>query len=193
MSKLISNKWWLFAGFVFVAALSRLLPHPYNFTPIGGMALFAGGVLSGKRLFWIIPIVAYYISDLLVNNILYASFYDSFVWSGHLFVYISLFAIIFMGRYLLQKITVGRLLIGTISASGIFFILTNFGVWLASPMYPPTFEGLIACYAAAIPFLHNTLAGDAFYVTLLFGSYAWITQNQPSLLLKRIDWSSRNG
>ena len=186
MSKLISNKWWLFAGFVLIAALSRLLPHPYNFTPIGGMALFAGGVLSGKRLFWVIPILAYYISDLLVNNILYASYYDSFVWGGHLFVYISLFAIIILGKLLLNKITVGRLVVGSISASILFFVLSNLGVWISSPMYALSLEGLIACYAAAIPFFHNTLAGDAFYVTLLFGSYYWITQYYPSLALKAI-------
>lgn len=186
MSKLISNKWWFFAGFIFVAALSRLLPHPYNFTPIGGMALFAGGVLSGKRLFWILPLIAYYISDLLVNNILYASYFDSFVWTGHLFVYISLFAIIVFGKKLLKKITIGRLIIGSLGASTVFFLLTNFGVWISSPMYPLNFEGLIACYGAAIPFFQNTLAGDAFYVTLLFGSYYWITTTYPSLSLKEI-------
>lgn len=183
MAKLISNKWWLFAGFILIAALSRLLPHPYNFTPIGGMALFAGGLLSGKRLFWLIPIVAYYISDLLVNNILYASYYDSFIWSGHLFVYISLFAIIILGKFLLKKLSIGRLVIGSLSASTIFFLLSNFGVWLSSTTYPMSWEGLIACYAAAIPFFQNTLAGDAFYVMVLFGSYAFITSRYPSLLL----------
>ena len=183
MAKLISNKWWLFAGFVLIAALSRLLPHPYNFAPIGGMALFAGGVLSGKRLFWLIPLVAYYISDLLVNNILYASYYDSFVWGGHLFVYISLFAIIVLGKLLLTKLSIGRLVIGSLSASTLFFLLSNFGVWLSSATYPPNWEGLMACYAAAIPFFQNTLAGDAFYVTILFGSYAFLTSRYPSLLL----------
>jgi hypothetical protein len=183
MAKLISNKWWLFAGFIVIAALSRLLPHPYNFTPIGGMALFAGGLLSGKRLFWLIPLVAYYISDLLVNNILYASYYDSFIWSGHLFVYISLFAIIILGKFLLKKLSIGRLVIGSLSASTIFFLLSNFGVWLSSTTYPMSWEGLIACYAAAIPFFQNTLAGDAFYVLILFGSYAFITSKYPSLLL----------
>ncbi len=186
MSKVISNKWWLFAGFIFVAAMSRLLPHPYNFTPIGGMALFAGGLLSVKKLYWVVPLVAYYISDLLVNNILYASYYDSFVWGGHLTVYLSLFAIIILGKYVLSKISLGRLIGASLGASGLFFIITNFGVWFSSPLYPKTLEGLMACYAAAIPFFQNTIAGDLFYVGVLFGSYTVLTSYLPQLRLKKV-------
>jgi hypothetical protein len=148
------------------------------------MALFAGGVLSGKRIFWIIPIVAYWISDLLVCNILYASFYDGFVWFGQPFVYLSLIAIVALGSVLLKKINIVRLIGGSLGASVIFFLLTNLGVWMSSPSYPPTWEGLMACYTAAIPFFQNTIAGDLFYVTLLFGSYAVITKYYPAYKLK---------
>lgn len=184
MQQIVKHKWWIFAGFVFVAALSRLLPHPYNFAPIGGMALFAGGVLSGKRLFWIIPLLAYWVSDLLVNNILYASYFDGFVWFGHPFVYLSLFLIVGLGKLLLNKISISRVIAGSLSASVVFFILSNLGVWLVAPTYPPTWAGLMACYTAAIPFFQYTVAGDLFYVTILFGSYTLITQYYPAWKLK---------
>lgn len=184
MQQIVKHKWWIFAAFLLVAALSRLLPHPYNFTPIGGMALFAGGLLSGKRLFWLVPLLAFWVSDLLVNNVLYASYFDEFVWFGHPFVYLSLFLIIIIGKLLLKKISIPRLLGGSLAASALFFLLSNFGVWLTGLTYPLSWEGLMACYAAAIPFFQNTVAGDLFYVTLLFGSYTLITSYNPHWRLK---------
>ena len=184
MRKIVKHKWWIFAGFVLAAALSRILPHPYNFTPIGGMALFAGGVLSGKRLYWIVPLIAYWISDLLVMNILYASYYEGMVWFGLPSVYLSIILIVVLGRTILKKIKLSRLIAGSLGASVIFYLVTNFGVWLSSPTYPLSWTGLIACYEAAIPFFQNTVAGDLFYVTILFGSYALITKYYPAWKLK---------
>lgn len=183
MAKLIQNRWWIFAGFVLIVALSRLLPHPYNFTPVGGMALFAGGILSSKRLFWIVPLIAYWISDLLVMNLWYAAD-GSFIWGGVLSVYISLFGIILLGKWLLKKVTIPRMAGATVGASVMFFIITNFQVWIISPMYPTSWAGLIECYTLALPFFWNTLAGDAFYVTLLFGSYQLVTHYYPQFRLK---------
>ena len=184
MQQIVKHKWWIFAGFVLVAALSRLLPHPYNFTPIGGMALFAGGMLSNRKFYWIVPLIAYWISDLLVMNFLYAGFYDAFMWWGQPMVYVSIFLIVIVGKFLLNKISLPRLIGGSLAASIIFFLVSNFGVWMSGMGYPLTWEGLVACYAAAIPFFQNTLAGDLFYVTVLFGSYVAITSYFPAWRLK---------
>ena len=75
---------------------------------------------------------------------------------------------------------------GAALASAIlFFVVTNFGVWLSSGMYPPTLAGLAACYVAAIPFFQNTLAGDLFFAALLFGGFALAERALPALRERR--------
>lgn len=184
MNQLAKHKWWFFAGFIFVVAFSRLLPHPYNFTPVGGMALFAGALFGGRKMLWLVPLVAYLISDLLVNNILYASYYESFIWMTSPAVYLSLAAIILIGHFMLKRINAKNMVLASVSASVLFFLITNAFVWYASPTYPNTVAGLMSSYTAGIPFFWNTLAGDLFYCSLLFGSYSIWVKKYPAFRLK---------
>lgn len=170
-------------GFIGLAVLSRILPHPYNFTPLGAIALFGAAYFTDKKWAIIIPLVAMWISDLFLNNLVYTSIYGGFTlfnW-GMLWIYGSLILIALLGMKVLKKVTVPRIIGGALSASVIFFIVSNFGVWLTSPMYPLNFGGLIASYTAAIPFFHNTLAGDLVYCSVLFGAYEYAKFKYPSL------------
>ena len=178
-------KWWVFAAFILIVALSRLLPHPYNFTPIGGMALFAGSVFAGRKLLMIIPIIAYMISDILVNNLIYANYYDEFIWITSPSVYLSLALIIALGYFMLRKIKAKNVILASVAASVLFYLITNFFVWLGSPTYPTNFAGLMSSYTAAIPFFWNTLVGDLFYCTLLFGSYVLLVKSNPEYKVSR--------
>jgi hypothetical protein len=63
----------------------------------------------------------------------------------------------------------------------LFFVVTNFGVWAFTDMYPRTGDGLTACFIAAIPFFRNTLAGDLFYAAVLFGGLAWAESRFPQV------------
>lgn len=172
--------------FIFLVALSRLIPHPPNFSPVGGMALF--GVAYYSRRYWayLIPIIAMWISDLAVNNILYAQYFDHFVWfySGAFFTYGAFLLIVVFGTFILKKVRINRLLVATLGASVIFFLVSNFGVWLSSGMYPHTWSGLIACYAAGLPFFRNTLLGDLFYCGLFFGAFELSVRKIPGLQTK---------
>lgn len=174
----------IITGFIVLAALTRLLPHAYNFTPLGAIALFGAAYFTDKKWALMIPLAAFWASDLLLNNISYAAYYDGFTWftSDMLYTYGSIAMIVVLGYYLLKKITFGRVLGGALGASVIFFIVSNFGVWVSGTMYPLSVEGLIACYTAAIPFFHYTIAGNVIYSAVLFGSYEWIKANHPSLL-----------
>lgn len=176
---------YIIIGFIVFAALARLLPHAYNFTPVGAIALFGAAYFTNKKWALIVPLTALFISDLLLNNIMYAAYYEGFAWvtSGFLYLYGSFALVVILGYYLLKKITVGRVLGGAIGASLIFFIVSNFGVWISSPMYPLSIEGLIACYTAAIPFFHNTLAGNLVYSAALFGAFEWLRYRYPSIQL----------
>ncbi len=159
---------------ILFAALSRLIPHPPNFTAVGAIALFAGAKLTDQRLAFIIPIAALWLSDLLINNTIYASYYNGFVFLTEGFGYIAagMILIVIIGQLMLRRMTVKRLLFGTVLASLSFFLITNFGVWSGthSP-YPANFQGLMLCYEAAIPFFRNEFAGTLLYSGVLFGLF----------------------
>lgn len=177
------KRFYIITGFIALAALSRILPHPYNFTPLGAIALFGSAYFTDKKWAIIMPLLAMWISDLILNNFIFSGFYEgvTLFTSTMFWVYGSLILIALLGMKVLHKITVPRLLGSALSASIIFFIVSNFGAWLASPVYPATLEGLIACYTAAIPFFHNTLGGDLVYCATLFGAFEFVTMRFPEM------------
>jgi hypothetical protein len=149
------------SGFILAAALSRLLPHPANFTPIAAMAL-AGGVYFNKRIAFVIPLAALLISDLFIG------FHNTIF-----FVYGSFVLIGFLGLWLQTHKKPLPILGATLLSSILFFVITNFGVWVTGGgwFYPRTWQGLIECYALALPFFRNTVAGDLLYTGVLFGLF----------------------
>ena len=150
----------LAALMILAAAFSRLLPHPLNFAPIAAVAL-AGGVYLDKRLSLVIPILALLISDWFLG------FYPILY-----FVYGSVVVIGLAGLWLRGHKKPLPVFGATLFSSVLFFLVTNFGVWVTGPeMYPKTWSGLLACYAAGIPFFRNTVFGDLFYVAVLFGMF----------------------
>jgi hypothetical protein len=146
--------------FVLLAALSRLLPHPANFTPIAAIALF-GGVYLERRLAFVVPVAAMLLSDYFLG------FYIEMLW-----VYGSFLLIAVIGLWLKNHKKPLYILGGTLTGSILFFVVTNFGVWaVPASMYPKSFAGLVECYTAAIPFFRGTVEGDVFFVAVLFGLY----------------------
>ena len=146
---------------ILVAAALRLVPHPPNFTPIGAMALFSGAYLGRKGVIaFAAPLGALLLSDLFLG------FYR-----GMPTVYFSVALVVIVGGLSLQRVSPLRIGAAAIASSVLFFVVTNFGMWLSSGFYPRTLAGFEACYVAAIPFFQNTVAGDLFYAALLFGGW----------------------
>jgi hypothetical protein len=143
---------------ILFAAFSRLIPHPANFTPIAAIALFSG-VYLGKKYFLIVPVAAMLIGDIFLG------FHPMMIW-----VYGSFAVIALIGLWLKSHKSVGYIFGTTVVSSIIFFIITNFGVWL-SGFYEYSFRGFAECYTMAIPFFRNSIAGDLIYVTAMFGIY----------------------
>jgi hypothetical protein len=162
-------------GLTVIGAVARLIPHPTNFTPVGGMSVFAGARLRGWQAF-LLPLVLMAVTDPLV-----ASIYGvpAFGWITP-FVYVSFLISVWLGRYLRNTNSVARIGGMTFLCSTQFFLVTNFAVWLHWPTYPHTAAGLVSCYIAALPFFGRTLAGDLFYVGVLFGLHAWLRRVAPS-------------
>lgn len=185
MQKKMNIRFGIIVLVIVLAALSRLLPHPYNFTPIGAMGLFGAAHFSKRYLAFVVPFAAMWLSDLFLNNVVYAKmypeYYTGFQWLGSAPVYLSFALIITLGFILLRKVKVINVLVASLSASVLFFLITNFAVWIGSPMYPQNTVGLLACYAAGLPFFGNTLLGDLFYSGVLFGAFELIKMRFPRL------------
>ena len=187
MNKKIDLRFGLIALMIFVAAITRLMPHPPNFTPIGGMALFGAAYFTKKYWAFIIPIVALWFSDLIINNVIYPiafpQYYEGFtlLTTGWISIYGAFALIAVFGLFALKRINLPTVIGSSLVASTLFFLVTNVGVWMSTIAYPKTIEGLIACLGAGVPFFWNTLAGDLFYVALLFGSFEYIKSRYPKL------------
>ena len=148
----LSKKEKVLFGFVLIAALTRLVPHPPNFAPITAMSLFAGAYFTRKQLAFIVPLLAMLISDLFLG------FYTISI-----FVYLSFAVITWMGQQR-NRVTPKLVLLGSV----LFFLISNLGVWLL--YYPKTIDGLVTCFTLAIPFFATSLLGDIFYsVIMVFG------------------------
>ncbi len=167
------------AAIVAVAAITRLLPHPMNFAPLGAMALFGSAYFGKKGLGLLVTMLTWLLSDFILNNFVYSFSSDIIVFTqGAPFIYGSIVLIYLMGTQMMKKITAARMLSGSLLASIIFFTISNFGVWFSGTMYPMTVAGLATCYAAAIPFFTNTIAGDLFYAGALFLLYERVFKAQ---------------
>jgi len=157
---------------ILAAAALRLVPHPPNFTPIGAMALFSGAYLGRRTIViaFAAPLTAMLLSDAILG------FY-----SGFWITYLAVAAIVLIGSLALASRSVLRIGLAALAGSIMFFLVSNFGTWALSGMYAHTLAGLAACYVAAVPFFQNTVAGDLFYATLLFGGFALAEHLVPKL------------
>ncbi len=153
--------------YVLGATVLRLLPHPWNVTPVGAMFLFSGATFRSRRESLLAPLVALLVSDYAVVRFLYHGQYAWFspwTWTGFLLIGL-------LGWTLRNRMTWARVAAASLGGSVLFFLVSNFGVWVHGKMYPLTLAGLLQCYAMALPFFRNSLLGDLFYNAVMFGSY----------------------
>ena len=153
--------------------IARLLPHPYNFTPVGALAIFLGAKYSKGFFAPLILLAALIISDIFVNGFLYdlwsVKYFASFgVWIH----YAAFMSYLFVGKFLSSKTNGLNLGLGSAFSSILFFIISNFLVFAFGNMYPINTNGLVLCYTLAIPFLNNMFAGDLLFTYLIFGIYS---------------------
>ena len=165
------------------AALLRLVPHPPNFAPIGGVSLFSGAKVTGWQAY-LVPVLAMFATDPILS---YLAGYPAFS-SGTPVIYISFLLNVVLGKIFLSHRhanTVSPIRIGAVALAGSlqFFAITNLAVWWHSGgMYPHTAAGLVACYTSAIPFLERTIVGDLFYSGVLFTVYHEIGKRTAQLV-----------
>ena len=175
---MLNKRFFVILGIILSAAAMRLVPHPPNMTPIAAMALFGGAHFASKKTALFIPLMAMYLSDLALGFLVYDfGFFHGFM----PFVYAGFVVTVCLGFLVRRRLT--PLMVGgaALTSSVMFFIITNFGVWLVGNLYPKTLAGLAGCYVAAIPFFRSSLAGDAIYALLFFGGFALAQRYLPVL------------
>jgi len=176
-SKIFSARFIFITSAILLAAMSRLLPHIPNFTPIAAMALFGGAYFKDKRLAVVIPLIAMLLSDAAIQLLFGWGFHNTMI-----YVYIGILLTSIIGMRVGRKATISSIAIGSITASILFFIITNFGVWAATG-YQMGIAGLSTTYVMGIPFFAPTLIGDLFFNSVLFGAF-YLAQIKFPILIK---------
>lgn len=144
---------------VALATVAHLLPHPFGVSPVGALALYSGAFAPARGA-WLVPLLPLTIAGLL------GGFYDLRVL---LFVYLGFALSTFAGRWFLRsERSRGRYVAAVGSGAVMFFLVSNFGMWLAG-FFPLTAAGLLTCYVRGLPYLGQAMLADAAYCFVLFG------------------------
>jgi hypothetical protein len=174
----------LASGIAVAAGLMRLIRIWPNFAPIGALGLFGGARLNSWQAV-ALPLGVMVASDYLLRAIYNLMPFDPFVY-GSFLVYVLL------GRLLCRTNSPWRIGLASVLGSVQFFLITNFGAWLTTGMYPRTWDGLVTCYLAALPFygldsrlllgfFGNTLLSDLLFTGCLFGAYALLSRKRVAV------------
>ena len=147
------NKTHFVIGIIIIAILSRLIPHPPNFTPIIASSILAPIMLKSRIYGMLIPVMAMLISDIIIGF--------------HVYQLVIYSAIASISLVTIMNKSYPKLFFIAIAGSVWFFIITNFAVWLSSDYYSKNFEGLLLCYTLAIPFFTNTFISTVLFTILL--------------------------
>ena len=167
--------------YVLAAILLRLLPHPWNVTPLGAMFLFSGATFRSRKESLLVPLAALLLSDYAVIHFLYGGtfgWFSPYTWAGFLLVGL-------IGWTLRGNMPWARVLVASLAGSVTFFMVSNYGVWAGGKLYAPTLGGLVDCYVAALPFFRNSVFGDLAYAALMFGSYHLLLRRQAAAAATR--------
>lgn len=156
-------------GLIFLAVLTRLIPHPWNMTAVGAVAIFSGAYLAARWAF-VVPLIAFLMSDLILG------LHDTLF-----FTYGSIVICTALSLWFLKgQVQTGRVVLMSLTSSLVFFLVTNFGVWAVSGFYTQDARGLLQSYVLALPFLEKNLIGDLLFSGVLFAAYEAFLRSYPA-------------
>lgn len=167
-----ASRFVFLTSLVVAAVVTRIIPHPPNVTAVGALAVFAGAMFRDRRVAFALPLVAMFFSDLVLGlHLLMPIVYGSFALS------------VSITRWLASS----RKIVGfsaSVLLGGVqFFVVTNAACWVV--YYPITWEGFVSCYANALPYLRNSLLGDAGYTVALFGAI-WLAEKLAPTIREQV-------
>ena len=177
---------WTLIALVATAAVYRVIPNrPLGFAPQIAIALFGGAIFKEKRWAFALPLLSMFISDVLYQ-VLYNAGYSSMQgfyegqWENYL-----LFAGITLLGFTMKKKTVASVAAYSVTAPTLFYLVSNFMVWLGGGIDITTnlplsksFAGLMQSYVQALPFYYGGLLSTILFSAVLFGGYYFFTRHQ---------------
>jgi hypothetical protein len=166
-------RFFITALLIVLGVVWRITPHPWNFAPVGAIALFAGATFDNRRAAYLVPLVTMFIGDAFMG------FHSLMP-----VIYATYALIVAVGMLLRERRSVPAIAAGAMASATLFFIITNFAVWGSGITYPRTLEGLVACYVAAIPYFERTLMSDLLFSAFFFGAFA-LAERRLAVVAKR--------
>ncbi len=149
------------------AVVTRVVPHAgwMNFTAVGGALLYFGARRSWREM--LTPLAVLMATDFFLTVY---SYNYAFKWEAYVPTWIWYAAAMVLGRILLsERATAWRVVAAALLGPTSFFVVSNFAVWMTDGIYARSLAGLVACYAAAIPFYRNDVAATAVVLGVAFG------------------------
>ena len=156
---------------ILILSFSRIIPHPWNFTPVLAIGIFSGFYFKKFYLGLFIVIFSMFLGDL------YLGFHNTMF-----FTYISLAAAVGIGLYI-KSFKTYEIFYSSVISSVCFFIVTNFGAWITLDIYEKNFSGLVNSYIMAIPFFHNTLISTFVYLLGIKVIFEIVINNKKGYLI----------
>lgn len=173
MEHIKSPRFIVLSLLVIAAALTRALPYLipdiWNFTAVGALAIFAGAQFRNKSMAFIMPIAAMAISDLFIGN------------GFSLLVYTGFVTMVACGFLLRNKINTTNVILASFISASVFFLITNFSFFYPVSLYPRNISGILASYAAGLPFFRNMLVSNLVFSAVLFSSFYLLSKRFPLL------------
>lgn len=163
---------------VLAAVLARFVPYAPNFSPVYGALLFSGAYLKSRDSVWF-PVALLAVTDPLISAWIYHMRWE---WN-QAFLWAAFAAVAVIGRQLRDRVSAIRVVGAALAGGTVFFLISNFAVWLGWKMYPATWPGLVTCYVAALPFFRSTLASTLVFSAVLFGGYEFYRRRRESFRL----------
>lgn len=187
-----SWRWALAVLLALFGAAMMLVPHQWNVTPLGAIALAAAAYLNRRTAAWAVPLVAVLLSDVFQTVFRPGLGFSADTLWVFVFKYLGIAGLALCGYLIRRPDRLARgsdiaILAGSVAAAGllgavVFFVISNFGAWLTfTTFYPRTSAGLLECYVQAIPFFRAMLLGDLIYVPVLFGALSLAERTIPAL------------
>jgi hypothetical protein len=179
---------WSFLLLLVLASVYRIFPNrPFGFAPQWAIALFAGMMIRDRKWALAVPVLSLFLSDVLYQLLFLGGasripgFYDG-QWQNY-----ALFALLALLASLIRKVRIWNLLFAGLFLPTIYFILSNLILWAGwsgtrGLGRPKTWDGLVQCYADAVPFYRMSVLATLFFSALIFGSWYLLSRRNPKAI-----------
>lgn len=152
-----------------------------NYSPLAAMALFGSAYFKGNAKPLLFPLMAIFLSDIILFSTVYKDYGNGFLYDGWAWVYGAFLLIAISAKLIIKKVNVHNVVAAIVTAVFIHWIVTDLGVWIGSKKYAQNWSGFMACLNAAIPFELRLLLATTVYSAIMFGVFEFMQRKYVAL------------